>query len=99
MEIKRCNALRLTALCSHPGNFMDTRAGGIARNADAITKGLESVRGPTRLIMELTAGQGTVIGSTFEEIAELIERTPPRFASAWASVSTLRTSLLRDPTS
>jgi deoxyribonuclease-4 len=28
--------------------------------------------------MELTAGQGTVIGSTFEEMAALIERVPAR---------------------
>lgn len=76
MELKRCNALKLNALCSHPGNFMDERASGIARNADAITEALERVKGPTRLLMELTAGQGTVIGSTFEEMAELIGRIP-----------------------
>lgn len=76
MELKRCNALKLNALCSHPGNFMDDRASGIARNADAITEALETVQGPTRLLMELTAGQGTVIGSTFEEMAELIGRIP-----------------------
>ena len=76
MELKRCNALKLDALCSHPGNFMDDRASGIARNADAITEALETVKGPTRLLMELTAGQGTVIGATFEEMAELINRIP-----------------------
>lgn len=76
MELKRCNALKLNALCSHPGNFMDDRASGIARNADAITEALEAAQGPTRLLMELTAGQGTVIGSTFEEMAELIGRIP-----------------------
>jgi deoxyribonuclease IV len=76
MELKRCNTLELNALCSHPGNFMDDRESGIARNADAITEALEAVQGPTRLLMELTAGQGTVIGSTFEEMADLIERIP-----------------------
>lgn len=76
VELKRCNTLKLNALCSHPGNFMDERASGIARNADAITEALETVKGPTRLLMELTAGQGTVIGATFEEMAELIKRIP-----------------------
>ena len=75
-EMRRSNALGLTAVVSHPGNFMDDRADGIARNADAITQVLESVGGPTALLMELTAGQGTVIGSTFEEMAALLARLP-----------------------
>ncbi|MBX9928834.1 MAG: deoxyribonuclease IV [Gemmatimonadaceae bacterium] len=75
-ELRRCHALGLDALVSHPGNFIDDRDAGIARNADAITEALEAERGPTRLLMELTAGQGTVIGSTFEEMAMLIARIP-----------------------
>ncbi len=75
-EMRRSNALGLDAVVSHPGNFMDDRASGIARNADAIIEALERVTGPTRLLMELTAGQGTVIGSTFEEMAELLQRIP-----------------------
>lgn len=76
LELRRCHALGLDALVSHPGNFIDDRASGLARNADAIIEGLEAVAGPTRLLMELTAGQGTVIGSTFEEMAELLGRLP-----------------------
>jgi deoxyribonuclease-4 len=76
-ELRRCHALRLDALVSHPGNFMDERASGIARNADAIVQALEQEHGDTRLLMELTAGQGTVIGSTFEEMAQLLELLPP----------------------
>ncbi len=78
MELQRCNALGLDALVSHPGNFIDERANGIARNADAITQALEAAPGPTRLCMELTAGQGTVIGSTFEEMADLLSRIPAK---------------------
>ena len=37
---------------------------------------LEAESGPTRLLMELTAGQGTVLGSTFEEMADLLSRIP-----------------------
>jgi deoxyribonuclease-4 len=77
-ELRRCHALGLDALVSHPGNFMDDRESGIARNADAITQVLEAEPGRTRLLMELTAGQGTVIGSTFEEMAALIARIPTR---------------------
>ncbi|MHB1096544.1 MAG: deoxyribonuclease IV [Gemmatimonadaceae bacterium] len=75
-ELRRSNALGLDAVVSHPGNFMDDRASGIARNADAIIEVLERVAGPTRLLMELTAGQGTVIGATFEEMAVLLARLP-----------------------
>ncbi len=77
-ELARCRVLKLDALVSHPGNFMDDRASGIARNADAITEALEAEPGPTKLLMELTAGQGTVIGSTFEEMAALLARIPGR---------------------
>ena len=77
-ELRRCHALGLDALVSHPGNFMDERAAGIARNADAITESLEAEPGSTRLLMELTAGQGTVIGATFEEMADLLERIPAK---------------------
>jgi deoxyribonuclease-4 len=75
-ELRRCHALGLDALVSHPGNFMDDRASGIARNADGIIAALEAESGPTQLLMELTAGQGTVLGSTFEEMADLLSRIP-----------------------
>lgn len=77
-ELRRCHALGLDALVSHPGNFIDDRASGVARNADAITEALETTPGPTRLLMELTAGQGTVIGATFEEMAALLKAIPAR---------------------
>lgn len=75
-ELRRCHALRLDAVVSHPGNFMDDRASGLARNADAIALALEAEIGPTMLLLELTAGQGTVLGSTFEEMAALLARIP-----------------------
>jgi deoxyribonuclease-4 len=37
---------------------------------------LELVPGRTRLLLETTAGSGTALGSTFEEMAALIERIP-----------------------
>ena len=77
-ELRRCHVLGLDALVSHPGNFMDDRASGIARNADGIVQALEQEPGPARLLMELTAGQGTVIGSTFDEMAELLKAIPAK---------------------
>ena len=73
-ELARCEALGLDALVSHPGNFMDDREAGIARNADAVTEALERVGGRTRLLLETTAGSGTALGATFEELAAIIAR-------------------------
>ena len=75
-ELKRCYALRLNYLVSHPGNFIDDRASGLARNAEAITQALERAPGDTMLLLEMTAGAGTVLGSTFDEMAQLIEMIP-----------------------
>ncbi len=75
-ELARCETLRLTYLVSHPGNYMDERESGLARNADAIAESLERVPGSTILCLEATAGAGTVLGSTFEELAAIIERLP-----------------------
>lgn len=72
-ELKRCEALQLTYLVSHPGNFMDDRASGLARNAEAISIALQVVPGRTTLLMETTAGSGTAIGASFEEMALLLE--------------------------
>lgn len=75
-ELARCASLRIDCLVSHPGNYMDDRASGIARNADGIAEALERVSGSTILCLEATAGTGTVLGSTFEELAEIIQRIP-----------------------
>jgi deoxyribonuclease IV len=75
-ELRRCEALGLGALVSHPGNFMDDRASGLARNADAIVEALSRVPGRVRVLLETTAGSGTALGATFEELAEIIARVP-----------------------
>ena len=75
-ELKRSEALRLDYLVSHPGNFMDERTAGIERNAEAIGIALERVPGRVVLLLELTAGSGTVLGSTFEDMAGLIAAIP-----------------------
>ncbi|MGH7694680.1 MAG: deoxyribonuclease IV [Gemmatimonadaceae bacterium] len=75
-ELKRCRALGLDLLVSHPGNYMDDRDSGIARNADAISMALELVPGRTRLLLETTAGTGTALGASFDELAAIIARVP-----------------------
>jgi deoxyribonuclease-4 len=76
-ELRRSEALGLDAVASHPGNYIDDRASGLARNADAITRALEETPGRVRLLLEGTAGTGTSLGATFEELAALIDRIAP----------------------
>lgn len=75
-ELARCEALGVDLLVSHPGNYMDERDAGLARNADGISEALARAPGRTVLCLETTAGAGTVLGATFEELAALVARLP-----------------------
>ena len=44
-ELARCERLGIPYVVSHPGNFIDDRAAGLARNAEAYTRCLERCRG------------------------------------------------------
>jgi deoxyribonuclease-4 len=70
-ELSRCTALGLPWVVSHPGNFIDDREAGLRRNAEGYTACLRAVPGPVGVLMETTAGCGTALGSTFEELAAL----------------------------
>ena len=70
-ELTRCNRLSVPAVVSHPGNFLDDHDAGIKRNAAAITSCLERVAGPVMVLLETTAGTGTALGRTFEELAQI----------------------------
>src|SRR5690606_2584634 len=72
-ELRRSATLGLLGVVSHPGNFMDDHDAGLRRNAEAITEGLRAVPGPLRLFLETTAGTGTALGRTFEELAAIRE--------------------------
>jgi deoxyribonuclease IV len=72
-ELRRCEALGMDFLVTHPGNATDgDRARGIRQNANAIVQALDAVPGATRVLLEGTAGTGTALGVTFEELAELL---------------------------
>ncbi|MDX2192666.1 MAG: deoxyribonuclease IV [Gemmatimonadales bacterium] len=75
-ELRRCIALGVPWLVSHPGNFMDDHAAGLRRNAEAIGRCLADAPGATVVCLETTAGTGTALGRTFEELAELRARVP-----------------------
>lgn len=80
-ELKRAARLGLDAVVTHPGNATDgDKASGVARNAEAVAEALEAVGGEgaggPRVLLELTAGAGTSVGGTFEELAAIVRRVP-----------------------
>ncbi len=79
LELARCACLGLDFLVTHPGNATDgDPAGGIVRNAEGVAGALEAVPGPTRVLLELTAGSGTSVGGSFEQLAAILEAIPAR---------------------
>jgi deoxyribonuclease-4 len=70
-ELRRCTALGIPAIVSHPGNYIDDQASGLERNAESYAACLEAVPGPVLVLLETTAGTGTALGANFEELARL----------------------------
>jgi deoxyribonuclease-4 len=75
-ELDRAEALGLQGVVLHPGCFT---GGSEAAGLDLIVDGLLELfaarrRGKTMIILEHTAGQGTSLGATFEQLAYIIAR-------------------------
>jgi deoxyribonuclease IV len=77
-ELERSRALRLRAVVSHPGNYMDDRDRGLDRNALAYAECLDLVPGELEVWIEGTAGSGTALGARFEELRDLRNALPDR---------------------
>lgn len=75
IELERCDQLGIPFLVSHPGGHMGEGVDlGTARVAESINIIRNRMPGGTcSLAIETTAGQGTSLGRTFEEIAQIID--------------------------
>jgi deoxyribonuclease IV len=76
-EIDRAEALGLLGVVLHPGCYT---SGDHARGVSLTAEGLlmlfrERRRGKTMVLLENTAGQGTSLGATFEDIRQIIDQT------------------------
>lgn len=75
-ELNRCDQLGVRYLVTHPGAHMGTGVdAGIARVAEALNAILDAA--PDRdvtVLLETTAGQGTTLGRSFEELAGILEK-------------------------
>jgi len=77
-EYERSTALGVGGVCFHPGAATDgDRDGAIARVSEAMRRALEAVpESHTRLLIENTAGAGTTVGRTPEEVAAMLAGIP-----------------------
>ena len=98
-EMERSTTLGAGAVCFHPGSATDgDPAAAAKRVAKAIAAALRAVDGPTRLLVENTAGAGKTLGRTAAEVADILRHVPDGlrertgygldtchlFASGWA---------------
>jgi deoxyribonuclease-4 len=78
-ELERSTTLGVGAVCFHPGAATDKdREAAAERIAAAIVHALEQVKGDTRLLVENTAGAGTTMGRTPEEVGSILGHVPAR---------------------
>src|SRR5947207_7799790 len=75
-ELDRAEALGLLGVVLHPGCYtVGSADAGLTLIADALLTLLrERKRGRTMVLLEHTAGQGTSLGCTFEQLAAIIAR-------------------------
>jgi deoxyribonuclease-4 len=76
-ELRRCEELGIPYLIFHPGSN-DDEAEGLRLVAAGMSQALERVAGKVRLLVEITAGQGTALGWRFEQVAAIREAIPGR---------------------
>ena len=75
-ELVRCQAFGISYLNFHPGAALDSSEDACL---DLIVESLDELsdladKGPTRLLIETTAGQGSTVGYRFEHLSYIIEK-------------------------
>lgn len=74
-ELERCAILGIDKLVLHPGSFNGTTLEeGIKNIAENINYALSKTDANVKILLENMAGQGSSIGSQFEELAAIYER-------------------------
>ncbi|MBR0225510.1 MAG: deoxyribonuclease IV [Thermoguttaceae bacterium] len=77
-EMTRADALGVPCVVMHPGSAKDdTRENALARASRSFDQIIEELPESNRvtILVETTAGQGSYLGATFEEIAAIIDNT------------------------
>ncbi|MEN8199963.1 MAG: deoxyribonuclease IV [Thermodesulfobacteriota bacterium] len=75
-ELKRCDLLDIPKVVIHPGSHGgDGGEEGLSRFTANLDRVLEGADNQVRVLLETTAGQGTGLGSRFEELAAIIAQS------------------------
>lgn len=73
-ELERGTLLAANALMFHPGSARDvTEEEGVAMATKGIVEILDGYKGSCQLLIEISAGSGSVIGSHFKQIADILD--------------------------
>lgn len=100
-EISRCQALQLSFLNFHPGAALKS---GVETCLDLIVETLlmyekQLEKSSLRLLIEATAGQGSTVGYTFEQLGYLVSRVHQKSRLGFASTPaiSLRPAMIFGP--
>ncbi len=75
-EIRRCEQLGLKYLILHPGSHLGSgEEAGVVQVAKHLDEVIEKSDGTVSILLETMAGQGTNLGSTFEQLHAMRERS------------------------
>src|SRR6185295_5792011 len=78
-ELERSSMLGIGIVCYHPGAATDgDRVGAAERIAGAIVHALETVKSQTRVLIENTAGAGSTMARTAEEVGMILADIPKK---------------------
>ncbi len=83
LELERCETLEVDFLNFHPGSHVhpskkmrddrETRFAALDRIADCLNRTADEVPGKVKLVIENAAGQGSNVGTTWEEVGYLAD--------------------------
>ncbi len=73
-ELERGTILGASYVMFHPGSAKDVgEAEGVRLTIETMKKVMDGYKGTTKLLIEISAGAGMVIGDTFEEVAAILK--------------------------
>lgn len=78
-ELTRCHRLGIEYVVIHPGSHggagIEAGLAAVAHNLDRVLERAGTLESSLRILLETTAGQGTSLGSRFEELGWLLARS------------------------
>ncbi|TMI42975.1 deoxyribonuclease IV [Candidatus Bathyarchaeota archaeon] len=75
-EVERCTLLKIQYIVIHLGSHLGLgRDAGLKRLVGALNPATAKIKGDLKILLENTAGQANSMGSKFEELREIIDRS------------------------